>query len=136
MRVFFYGLFMDEALLETKGITPTEKAIGFVNGFELRIGNRATLLRRDGGRAYGVTMTIAPREATELYSEDSVADYVPETVTVVRMDGGSVEATCYNLPNDQVTGANKAYAESLLKLATELGFPDDYLSQIREAARR
>ncbi len=133
MRVFFYGLFMDERLLATKGIKPTNVSVGFVNGYGLHIGERATLVRRPNGRAYGVMMDIAPNEATELYAEDSVADYLPEPVTVELMDGTEVEATCYNLPSAKVTGTNKDYAESLLKVASRLGFPDSYIDQIRQA---
>ena len=133
MRVFFYGLFMDESLLAAKGIVPSEANLGFVDGYGLRIGERATLVRRPGSRAYGVMMDIAPGEAAELYAEDSVADYLPEPVIVELMDGKQVEATCYNLPGDKVTGANKKYAESLLEVATRLNFPDSYLDQIRQA---
>jgi hypothetical protein len=131
--VFFYGLFMDESLLATKGIKPSEVSLGFVDGYGLRIGERATLVRRPGSRAYGAMMNIAPGEATELYAEESVADYLPERVIVELMDGTQVDATCYNLPRDKMTGANKAYAESLLDVATRLGFPDSYLQQIRQA---
>ena len=133
MRVFFYGLFMDESLLATKSIEPSEVNLGFVDGYCLRIGERATLVRRPGSRAYGAMMDIAPSEATELYAEESVADYLPEPVIVELMDGTQVEATCYNLPGDKVTGANKEYAESLLDVATRLGLPDSYLDQIRQA---
>ncbi|MDH3511556.1 MAG: gamma-glutamylcyclotransferase [Gammaproteobacteria bacterium] len=133
MRVFFYGLFMDERLLATKGIKPTNVSLGFVNGYGLHIGERATLVRRPDGRAYGAMMDIAPDEATELYAEDSVSDYLPEPVTVELMDGTEVEATCYNLPSAKVTGTNKDYAESLLKVASRLGFPDSYIDQIRQA---
>ena len=133
MRVFFYGLFMDENLLATKGIEPSEVSLGFVDGYGLRIGERATLVPRPDSRAYGAMMEIAAGEATELYAEDSVADYLPEPVIVELMDGTRVEATCYNLPADKVTGANKEYAESLLVVATRLGFPDSYLDQIRQA---
>lgn len=133
MRVFFYGLFMDESLLATKGIRPSEVKVGFVDGYELRIGERATLVRRPDGRAYGVTMDITPGEAAELYGEASVADYSPEPVIVELRDGTRVEATCYNLPGDKVTGTNKEYAESLLDLAARLGFPDSYLDHIRQA---
>ena len=133
MRVFFYGLFMDESLLATKGIKPSEVNLGFVDGYGLRIGERATLVRRPDSRAYGAMMDIAPSEATELYAEESVADYLPEPVIVELMDGTQVEATCYNLPSDKVTGANKEYAESLLDVATRLDFPDSYLDQIRQA---
>ncbi len=133
MRVFFYGLFMDERLLATKGIKPTNVRLGFVDGYGLRIGERATLVRRPNDRAYGAVMDIAPNEATALYAEDSVADYLPEPVTVELMDGTEVEATCYNLPSAKVTGTNKDYAESLLEVASRLGFPDSYLDQIRQA---
>ena len=131
--MFFYGLFMDERLLATKGIKPTNVRLGFVDGYGLRIGERATLVRRPNGRAYGAMMDIAPNEATALYAEDSVADYLPEPVTVELMDGTEVEATCYNLPSAKVTGTNKDYAESLLEVAIRLGFPDSYLDQIRQA---
>ena len=133
MRVFFYGLFMDESLLKTKGIKPAEVNIGFVDGYCLRIGERATLVRRPDGRAYGVMMDIAPGEAKELYADDTVADYLPELVTVELTDGTRVEATCYNLACEKVVGANKDYADSLLDIAIRLDFPDSYLEQIRQA---
>lgn len=133
MRIFFYGLFMDESLLSTKGITPTNKVIGYVEGFELRIGERATLFRQPGGRTYGVVMDILPSDARDLYSEDSVADYLPEPVTVETLDGSRLDATCYNLPPDKVTGTNKEYAESLIEVATKLKLPDSYLDQIAQA---
>lgn len=133
MRIFFYGLFMDESFLATKGIEPSDVKLGFVDGYGLRIGKRATLVRRPDSRAYGAMMNIAPSEVTELYAEESVADYLPEPVIVEFMDGTQVEATCYNLPGDKVIGANKEYAELLLDVATELGFPDSYLDQIRQA---
>ncbi len=133
VRIFFYGLFMDERLLATKGIEPVEVSLGFVDGYALRIGERATLVRRPDSRAYGAMMEITPGEVAELYAEESVADYVPEPVIVQLMDGTRVEATCYNLPADKVTGANKNYAASLLDVATRLNFPDAYLEQIRRA---
>ncbi|MDH3616991.1 MAG: gamma-glutamylcyclotransferase [Gammaproteobacteria bacterium] len=133
MRVFFYGLFMDEHLLAKKGIEPSETSLGFVDGYGLRIGERATLVCRPDDRVYGVMMDIAPSEATELYADDSVADYISEPVIVELMDGTRVEATCYNLPGDKITGANKDYAELLLDVATRLDFPDSYLDKIRQA---
>lgn len=133
MRVFFYGLFMDESLLAAKGIKPTDVSVGSVGGYGLRIGQRATLVRRSNGRAYGAMMDIAPIEARELYAEDSVSDYLPESVTVELMDGTEVEATCYNLPGTKVTETNKDYAKSLLQVASRLGLPDFYLDEIRQA---
>jgi hypothetical protein len=133
MDIFFYGLFMDEALLAEKGIAPGNVAVGHVDGFALRIGERATLLRSPGSRAYGVMMTITRDEAQALYSERSVADYLPATVTVELLDGRRVAATCYNLPGDKVAGGNEAYAEALWELASRLDLPELYLDEIRQA---
>ena len=90
MRVFFYGLFMDEGLLATKGIEPSEVKIGFVDGYGLLIGERATLVRHPDSRAYGTMMNIASRQAAELYAEESVADYLPEPVIVELKTGFSL----------------------------------------------
>lgn len=124
---------MDESLLASKGIKPANVNLGYVEGYGLRIGERATLVRRPGDRAYGAVMDITRDKATELYADDSVADYLPEPVTVELMNGTEVEATCYNLPSAKVTGTNKAYAEALLQLANSLGLPDSYLAEIRLA---
>ena len=133
MNVFFYGLFMDVSLLEEKGISPGNVEIGYVEGFTLRIGERATLVRSDAGRAFGVMTNISGDEAKALYAENSVADYVPEPVTVILMDGSKAAATCYNLPANKVTGTNRAYADALWKLADQLGLPEQYLAEVRRA---
>lgn len=119
-------------MLAEHGIVPSEVSSGFIDGYGLRIGERATLVRQQDSRAYGVMMNISQSEAAELYAEDSVADYLPEFVIVELVDGKQVEATCYNLPGDKVTGANREYAESLLEVATRLAFPDSYLEEIRQ----
>ncbi len=133
MNVFFYGLFMDEDLLAKKGISPSNAEVGYVDGFALRIGERATLIRSAGTRSYGVMMNITSDQANKLYAESSVTDYVPESVTVELLNGSKVEASCYNLPVDKVTGTNKVYAQALLEVANRLGFPETYLVEIRQA---
>jgi len=133
LPVFFYGLFMDEALLASKGIRATEPAIGYVEGYGLRIGERATLLPEPNSRAYGVVMKLAPEDVTALYSDPSVADYVAETVVVSLPGNAEVSAECYNLPAGKLVGANPEYAAALLALATKLGLPDRYLVHIRNA---
>jgi len=131
IAVFFYGLFMDEALLASRGIAPSHATLGYVDGYRLKIGKRATLIPQRAARAHGVLMTIGREDATALYSDESVSDYIPEPVSVL-LPGGAVEpAVCYNLPPGKLEGTNSAYAESLLRLATKLGFPDEYLDTIR-----
>lgn len=124
---------MDTALLSSKGVTPDSIAIGYVDEFALRIGERATLVRATGARSWGVVANITAEEATALYAEDSVADYLPEPVRVNLTQGMAVDAVCYNLPAGKITGTNPDYAQSLMTLAVSLGFPDVYLDQITPA---
>ena len=129
--VFFYGLFMDKALLGSKSIRPSRETTGYVDGYGLRIGRRATLVRESGHRTYGVLMTIGRDEATSLYADATVADYVAEPVSVTLPNGIVEPAVCYNLPPNALEGSNAVYAQRLLVLATKLGFPEDYLDRIR-----
>ena len=133
VMVFFYGLFMDDSLLASKGVRPSESTIGYVKGFRLHIGKRATLLPEANSRAYGLLMKITPEEAAALYSDQSVADYIAEPVVVELPGDTRVSAVCYNLPASMLTGANPEYAAALLDLATRLGLPESYLGHIRKA---
>jgi len=131
VSVFFYGLFMDESLLASKGITPSRATIGYVDGYRLRIGRRATLVPDRTNRAYGVLMALRTEDVRALYSEESVADYVSESVSVVLSDGTLESAVCYNLPERKLEGrTNLDYARSLLLLADKLEFPESYLQHI------
>jgi hypothetical protein len=134
VTVFFYGLFMDESLLASKGVRTSKSTVGCVDGYGLRIARRATLVPDPANRAYGVLMTLRAADVRTLYSDESVADYVSESVSVVLADGTVESAVCYNLPEHELLGANPEYANSLLKLAAKLGLPEDYLQQIREQA--
>ncbi len=137
LAVFFYGLFMDQGLLKSKGIRPRHPTVACLDGYSLRIGRRATLLPEPDGRAYGVLMNIRPADAAALYAEESVADYVPEKVVVTLPGGVDVSAVCYNLPPDKILkGSNPQYAQALLALATRIGFPEDYLRQIASQGER
>lgn len=133
MNVFFYGLFMDREVLAGRDISAAEIGPGFLDGFALRIGERATLAHQAGSRAYGIVMAINPHAVAALYAEDSVADYKPEFVQVELTNGATLDASCYNLPANRIAGTNKEYAARLLALATRLGFPDAYLDEIRQA---
>lgn len=129
--VFFYGLFMDESILASKGVRPRNSVIGFVDGFSLHIGKRATLLPEENSRAYGVLMEIAHDDVEMLYAEESVADYVAEPVIATLPDGSRVSAVSYNLPAAKLSGTNPEYALALLELAARLEFPESYLEHIR-----
>ena len=132
IETFFYGLFMDADLLREKGLHPTDIRRASVNGWALRIGDRATLVPDPAGRVHGMLMALSHAEVDRLYSESSVSAYRPEAVTATVADGSAVAALCFNLP--VVAGrpaANPTYAARLRDVAWRLGLPEDYVESIR-----
>jgi len=134
VMVFFYGLFMDESLLASKGIHASSAIAGYVDGYGLRIGRRATLVPDETRRTYGILMAVPTDGVKALYADEGLADYVPESVSVQLPDGTLAPAVCYLLPAGKLEGTNAQYAKSLRALAGKLGFPDTYLRQIEEHA--
>jgi hypothetical protein len=49
--IFFYGLFMDETLLRAKGIEPRGPRRAVVRDCQLKIGQRAMLVREPSAQA-------------------------------------------------------------------------------------
>ena len=129
---FFYGLFMDEVLLKSKGFNPSYFEIACIEGFGLRIGERASLVESKGERAYGLIMFMSHEELKALYGEESVSDYVPEILTVTTSNNQNIVATTYNLPVEKLTGQNREYACSLATLAKNVGLPPEYIEEIEK----
>lgn len=132
MDVFFYGLFMDIELLSKQGVKASDPRKAYLDDYALKIGKRASLIPAEGERAYGILMSLEEEAVQELYGEASVADYLPEKVEVKTENNESIEAICYNLPLEALSGTNASYARSLLELALKLGFPDAYLAKIKK----
>ncbi len=130
--IFFYGLFMDFILLKEKGFHPSEPKLAHVDGFGLRIGERATLVPAKNERAYGIVMSLSEDEANALYGEVSVVDYVSEELTAITSEGMAIEVLSYNLPLEMLSGKNKRYAKSLAEVAQRIGLPPTYVGEIRD----
>ncbi len=130
--VFFYGLFMDHALLEEKGVRPEDIRLAAVPGLGLRLGARAALVPAPGAEVHGVLMKLTHVELDKLYSEPSVQAYRPEPVLAVTRNGASVAALCYNLPEPPAADERNAeYAAKLRALAQRIGLPSEYIATIR-----
>ena len=131
VEVFFYGLFMDEAVLRGKGLRPEGRRVASVEGFRLVIGERATLVPRAGSVVYGVLYALTRAEVDALYSEESVSAYRPEVVPARAAGGGVAPALCFNLPEPPAPGErNPRYASKLRELAGRIGLPAGYVSSI------
>src|SRR5580658_5881088 len=87
VEVFFYGLLMDEELLRGKGLEPEGGEIAAIDGFALRIGQRAALVPT-GAKVYGLVFSLTWSELDRLYSESSVQAYKPQAVLAQLASGG------------------------------------------------
>jgi hypothetical protein len=129
--VFFYGLFMDEDLLIAKGVTAIDFRPASVPGFELRIGNRATLVPNESGRVFGLVASLSHADLERLYSEPSLQAYRPEAVLAHLANGKTLAALCFNLVELPSTDErNPEYASKLRDLAERLDFPAEYVASI------
>ena len=128
---FFYGLFMDEGVLAASGVAPRHGRKGRLDGFALRIGKRATLVRQPGGAVWGMVFALTKVELDRLYGAPGLEPYRPEEVEVALENRAIVPAVVYTLaqppkPHER----NPEYAERLKKVLTELQFPSDYIAGI------
>lgn len=130
--VFFYGLFMDKDLLQSKGVTPANLRLASVSGFHLRIGKRATLVPAQSSRVFGLIASLSHIELEQLYSEPSVRAYRPEAVLASLSNGEVLAALCFNLPEPpSADERNTDYASKLRSLAERLNFPAEYVESIQ-----
>ena len=135
--VFFYGLFMDTAVLETKGVRSTQSRLAVVRGWALRIGQRATLIPAADEAVHGVLMALTLSDVDRLYAEASVQMYRPVALLVepagrVAGEATVVAALAYVLPEPPAPAdRNPEYATKLRALAERLGLPDEYSRSIR-----
>jgi hypothetical protein len=121
--IFFYGLYMVPEILEQKGVVPRNPRKGTVEGFELRIGNKATLLRATGKTSYGMVYSLNHDEIYSLYQGSGLTEYAPEAIAV-NIEKGVIPALCCNLidpPNERES--NQEYESKLKAAMKELGLP-------------
>ena len=131
VEAFFYGLFMDVAVLRSSGIEPTRPRPAYVDDFALRIGNRATLVATPGARAYGMLVALIHAELDRLYGAPGLDQYRPEAVVAQLMEGGSVPALCYNLVLEpRADERNPDYAARLQRTLRDLNFPSAYVDSV------
>jgi hypothetical protein len=132
IEVFFYGLFMDIELLRSQAVVPMHPRRAFVEGFTLRIGQRATLVPTAGARAYGMLIALSHHEVAQLYAAPGLQHYLPEAVLAHTMEGQDVPALCYNLAEPpSASERNPEYAAQLKALLQALGFPAAYVASVQ-----
>jgi hypothetical protein len=128
---FFYGLFMDREILRKAGVEPNNPRRAYVEGFALRIGQRATLVPSAGGRAYGMLFALTHAELDRLYAAQGLEQYHPEAILAQPLVGAPLPALCYNLREaPQPHERDSEYAARLQRALRELDFPAEYVASI------
>lgn len=95
--VFFYGLYMDPKLLRAKGVSARNPRKAQVEGYRLRVGKHATLLREKACVAHGMLYALTHNEIDKLYWSIGLNNYVPEALSVVTENQEQISALCCNL---------------------------------------
>jgi hypothetical protein len=131
--VFFYGSYMNRAVLGEVGLSPATWQPGSLPGFDIRIAPRANLVRAAGQVVFGVLATATHTELARLYAHarDVLGEiYLPEAVLVHTQAGTWQPALCYVASQMLERPADPAYVERILQPARELGFPAWYLARL------
>lgn len=130
MEIFFYGLFMNVEKLINLGYKVENPRKASLEGYQLYIGNKATLLPEPGATSHGVVAMMSKAELDRLYKQPGVEEYVAEEVYIRLLSGKTIVATCYNIPKTALAGTNPEYARKLAELTSQLGFPEAYRHRI------
>jgi hypothetical protein len=131
--VFFYGSYMNRAVLAEVGLAPAVWEAASLPGFEITISPRANLVRAPEQVAYGVLASATHAELDRLYAHarDVLGEvYRPEAVLVHTRSGAWQAALCYLAHGMAPGAAERDYVERILAPARELGFPAWYRARI------
>jgi orotate phosphoribosyltransferase len=131
--VFFYGSYMNRAVLAEVDLRPADWLPARLDGFDVRIAPRANLVPAPGRAVFGALATATHSELERLYAHarDVLGEvYLPEAVTAVDFAGATRPALCYVAAQMRERPAETAYVERILAGARELGAPPWYLDRL------
>ncbi|HXD30521.1 MAG TPA: gamma-glutamylcyclotransferase family protein [Pyrinomonadaceae bacterium] len=132
--IFFYGTFMDPAILRSQGIDCDEVIPARVTGYELRLRPRGNLVASERGVVYGSIAKISHDEIAKLYrnlDERFGLKYLPEAVLAETLDGALRPALCYIVPNMKDGAAEPQYIDQMIAAVKAIGLPDWYADQVK-----
>ena len=124
-EVFYYGLYMDPDVLQQKGVEARNPRICRLENCELRVGNKATLLRSPGKFANGILYSHTHAEIDSLYRGTGLTEYAAEAV-LIKIGDEYIAALCCNLIEPPRSDeSNPEYEEKLISVMKKLGVPEN-----------
>ena len=122
--VFFYGLYMNEEILKSKGVIPRNKRVGHAKGYKLRIGKMATLLREETSTVHGLIYSLTHKEINTLYAGSGLTEYVSESLLINTDNNQMIATLCCNLMNPpHENEKNDEYYQKLLLCMKKYNLP-------------
>jgi len=130
--VFFYGSFMSPEVLAKADVHPTDLQKARLDGWNLTIAPRATLVPAANATVYGVVARLTHVELDKLYAKDwfGFGTYLPEAVLVTLEAGGPLPAISYIAWRLEGGKPARDYVEKILSVARQFAFPADYVRHI------
>lgn len=117
-------------------VHPREPRRARLDGWDVRIAPRATLVPSDRACVYGILAGVTHTELAVLYEKDwfGFGTYLPEAVLVDEGGGRFAPALCYVAWQMAPGNPTSDYLDTLVATATEFDFPSWYIERIRSFA--
>ena len=137
--VFFYGSYMNRAVLAEIGLSPALWEPASLSGFDIRIAPRGNLVRAPGHIVFGVLAAATHAELDRLYTHAQTVlgeTYLPEAVLVRTQTGAWHPTLCYIATDMKPAPPEAAYVARILEPARELAFPAWYIERLESFLAR
>ena len=130
---FFYGSFMNPDVLAKAEVSPSQRQMARLEGWELRISPRATLAPAPESCVYGVLAQLTHSDIDKLYTKDwfGFGTYLPEAVIVTDAAARQWAALCFIAWQTEGGAPTEEYIGKMVAVAREFSFPEDYVRHIR-----
>jgi hypothetical protein len=130
---FFYGSYMNPAVLREVDFVPERLEVARLDGFDIRIAPRANLIPSSRHSVYGVVVQATHGELARLYAHahDVLGEtYLPHPVLTQVLNGDWRVALCYIAASMAPRRPDPAYIDRIVGPATEFGFPAWYIARL------
>lgn len=130
---FFYGSYMNRAVLREVDLVPRRFEVGRLDGYDIRIAPRANLVHSSQHCVYGLLAEATHAELTRLYAHarDILGEtYLPHPVLTQTLAGGWRPALCYIASSMAAGAPDGGYVDRIVGPAREFGFPEWYITRL------
>src|SRR5262245_44175197 len=139
VRVFFYGSYMNAAVLRETEIAPEHFEVARLDGYDIRIAPRANLVPSEQQCVYGLLAEATHAELHRLYAHarDVLGEtYLPHPVLPQTRTGAWLPALCYIASSMVPRPPDPAYVDRIVKPAREFRFPEWYIRRLESERRQ